>query len=83
MIRIPHQLQEEFPQEVRFIQRLMRTNYQFRRLATRYDEINGKIYRIETEEEPTSDEVLERLKKQRLKIKDEIASMLRKLELRM
>ncbi len=83
MIRIPHQLQEEFPQEVRFIQRLMRTNYQFKRLATRYDEINGKIYRIETEEEPTSDEVLERLKKQRLKIKDEIASMLRKLELRM
>jgi uncharacterized protein YdcH (DUF465 family) len=83
MIRIPHELQEEFPQEVRFIQRLMRTNYQFKRLANRYDEINGKIYRIESEEEPTSDEVLERLKKQRLKIKDEIASMLRKLELRM
>ncbi len=83
MMRIPHELREEFPQEVLFIERLIRANYQFRRLATRYDEVNRNIYRIETEEEPTTDEVLERLKKRRLKLKDEIAGMLGKLERRM
>ena len=40
-------------------------------------------HRIEPEEEPTTDEVLERLKKQRLKLKDEIAAILTKLEHRM
>jgi hypothetical protein len=41
------------------------------------------IYRIESEEEPTTDEVLERLKKRRLRLKDEIAAMLARLERRM
>lgn len=45
--------------------------------------MNRQIYRIETEEEPTTDEVLERLKKQRLKLKDDIATLLMKLERRM
>jgi len=82
MIHIPHELQEEFPQEARLIERLMQTNYEFRRLAACYDEINGNIHRIESEEEPTTDEVLERLKKQRLKLKDEIAAVVAKLERR-
>ena len=41
----------------------MRTNYEFRRLAACYDEVNRNIYRIESGEEPTTDEVLARLKK--------------------
>jgi uncharacterized protein YdcH (DUF465 family) len=82
-MHIPHELQEEFPQEVTFIERLKRTNHEFRRLAARYDEVNGNIYRIEADEEPTTDEVLEVLKKQRLKLKDEIAAVLAKLERRM
>jgi uncharacterized protein YdcH (DUF465 family) len=60
-----------------------RTNYEFRRLAERYDEVNRNIYRIESGEEPTSDEVLARLKKWRLKLKDEIAAILTKLEHRL
>jgi hypothetical protein len=44
---------------------------------------NRNIYRIESEEEPTSDEVLEKLKKRRLKLKDGIAAILAKLERRM
>jgi uncharacterized protein YdcH (DUF465 family) len=62
---IPHELQEEFPQEISLIERIIRTNYEFRRLAERYDEVNRNIYRIESEEEPTTDEVLARLKKWR------------------
>jgi len=82
-MRIPHELRDEFPQEISLIERMVRTNYEFRRLVARYDEVNRSIYRVESEEEPTTDEVLERLKKQRLKLKDEIAAILTKLEHRM
>src|SRR5262249_8770018 len=80
---IPHELRDEFPQEISLIERMIRTNYEFRRLAERYDEVNRNIYRIESGEEPTADEVLARLKKWRLKFKDEIAAILTKLEHRM
>ena len=82
-MHIPHELQDEFPGEVLFIERLIKSNYEFGQLATHYDEVNRQIYRIESEEEPTADEVLERLKKQRLKLKDDIAALLVKLERRM
>lgn len=82
-MRVPHDLPDEFPDEAVLITRLMKTNYLFRRLASRYDEINHQIYRIESEEEPTTDEVLERFKKQRLKLKDQIAHMLMRVERRM
>jgi uncharacterized protein YdcH (DUF465 family) len=53
-------------------------------LLTRlFDEVNRNIYRIESGEEPTTDEVLARLKKWRLKFKDEIAAILTRLEHRM
>src|SRR5215475_9712189 len=80
---IPHELRDEFPQEISLIERMIRTNYEFRRLAERYDEVNRNIYRIESGEEPTTDEVLARLKKWRLKFKDEIAAILTMLEHRM
>jgi uncharacterized protein len=82
-MQIPHELPEEFADESRLIAQLTKTNYLFRRLASRYDEINLQIYRIESEEEPTTDQVLERLKKQRLRLKDEIARMLTRIERRM
>ncbi|HEY6860643.1 MAG TPA: DUF465 domain-containing protein [Pseudolabrys sp.] len=82
-MHIPHELQDEFPDEALFIERLIKSNYEFGQLAAHYNEVNRQIYRIETEEEPTTDEVLERLKKQRLKLKDDIANRLMKLERRM
>jgi uncharacterized protein len=83
MMQIPHGLHEEFAAESTAVDRLIKTDYHFRRIAERYDEVNQAIYRIESEEEPTSDEVLEKLKKQRLKLKDEIAAILAKRERRM
>jgi uncharacterized protein YdcH (DUF465 family) len=83
MERIPHELSEEFPAEKHFIEQLSTTSYEFRRLATQYDEVNRHIHRIESEDEPTTDEVLESLKKERLKLKDDIAARLAKLERRM
>ena len=82
-MHIPHELQDEFPGEASFIERLIKSNHEFERLVAHYDEVNRQIYRIESEEEPTADEVLERLKKRRLKLKDDIAGLLTKLERRM
>ena len=55
-MHITHELQDEFPEEVTLITQLRKTNYLFRRLTRRYDEVNGQIYRIESEEELTTDE---------------------------
>jgi uncharacterized protein YdcH (DUF465 family) len=83
MEHIPHELPDEFPTEKHLIERLKKTNYEFGRLAAAYDEVNRHIWRIESEDEATSDEVLEKLKKRRLLLKDDIAAMLTKLERRM
>ncbi len=82
-MHIPHELQDEFPDEAALITRLIKSDYLFRRLTSRYDEVNRQIYRIESEDEPTADEVLEMLKKERLKLKDQIARMLTRIERRM
>ena len=55
-MHIPHELQDEFPEEVTLITQLRKTNYLFRRLMRRHDEINGQIYRVGSEEEGTTDE---------------------------
>ncbi len=62
-MRFPHDLQEEFPDLNGLIERLIKTNYEFGPLAAAYDEVNGHIWRVESEEEPTTDEALEKLKK--------------------
>ena len=74
-MHVPHELQDEFPDETRLINRLGRTNYLLRRIAGQYNETNRQIYLIESGEEPTTDEILEQLKKRRLKLKDQIAGI--------
>lgn len=83
MTRIPHELSEEFPQEAKFIARWTEAYPEFGRLATRYDEVNREIHRIESEERLAPDEPLEELKKLRLLLKDEITSFISKMERRM
>ncbi len=82
MTRIPHELPEEFASEAQLVEQLVTTDYRFGRLAASYEEINHNIHLIESEEEPTTDEVLEKLKKRRLMLKDKIAEFLRKQEKR-
>ena len=64
-MRIPHELRDEFPDLGLLIERLAKTDYEFGRLAAAYDEVNRHIWRIESEDESSSDEVLEKLKKRR------------------
>jgi uncharacterized protein YdcH (DUF465 family) len=82
-MHIPHELQEEFSEEAELIERLRKTSHEFGRLASRYEEVNRNVQRIESEDEPAADAVVEELKKQRLKLKDEIASFLARIERRM
>jgi uncharacterized protein YdcH (DUF465 family) len=82
-MHIPHELQEEFSAQAGLIERLRNTNHDFGRLASRYEDVNHSIHRIESEAEPADDAVVEEFKKQRLKLKDEIASFLARFERRM
>ena len=77
MSHVPHELHEEFPQDRERLHDLKISNPHFVRLADRYHDVNRAIQRAEAEVEPTSDEALEEMKKQRLHLKDEIASLLR------
>ena len=75
-MRIPHELALEFPEDAALIEELKRTDHDFAKLVERYDDMNERIFRIESDDEPTLDEVLEDLKKQRLVLKDRIAARL-------
>ena len=77
MTHVPHGLHDEFPQAAPAISRLRIGDAHFARLADSYEHLNREIHRIEAEVEPASDDTLEQLKKRRLKLKDEIAAMLR------
>ena len=82
-MHISHELQDEFSSQAGLIERLRNSNHDFGRLAARYEEVNRNIHRIEAEEEPAEDAVVEAFKKQRLQLKDEIASFLARVERRM
>ena len=76
MSNTPHDLTQEFPDQRERITELKTSNGHFARLAEEYNEVNRAIHRIETRVEPTSEDVEEELKRQRVRLKDEIAQML-------
>lgn len=72
----PHELREEFPDQVERLHTLKVSDVRAARMMDEYHDLNREIHRIETDIAPASDETLEDLKKNRLKLKDEIAAML-------
>jgi uncharacterized protein YdcH (DUF465 family) len=79
MSHVPHELHEEFPGDLKLLHALKTGNAHFAKLADRYHEINRDIHRAEAGVQAMADDALETLKKQRLSLKDEIASMLAKV----
>ena len=75
-MHVPHELQDEFPNSVSVIERLAKANEAFRLIAAAYDDVNRQIWQIESERKPASDETVEKLKKRRLLLKDDIAVFL-------
>jgi uncharacterized protein YdcH (DUF465 family) len=72
-----HDLHHEFPEHAEAIHRLKTSNHHFAKLFDAYHKVNKDIRRIEENEEPVTDAAMEVLKKERLKLKDELGAMLR------
>ena len=76
MSHVPHELAEEFPEHVDKMHEMKGANAHFAKLFDEYHELNRAIHRAETDVEPTDDFHMEDMRKQRLKLKDEIYGML-------
>ncbi len=76
MSHVAHELHEEFPEKAEAIHSLKTGNAHFARIAEEYHTLNRSIHRMETNVEPVDDVTIENLKKQRLSLKDEIATFL-------
>lgn len=73
-----HSLINELPEYREKIHTMKQSDAHFGRLFNEYDSITHDVQRIEAGAEAASDERLEELKKQRLHLKDELFSMLKK-----
>ncbi len=76
MSHTPHELAEEFPDKAGRIHELKTTDAAFRKLADEYHEVNRAIHRAETNVDPCSEEHEAKLRRDRLFLKDKIASRL-------
>lgn len=72
----PHELLEEFPENQEQISTLKQEDAHFAKLFEDYHEINRAVHRAESDVEPTSDDHMVAMRKQRLAIKDQIARYL-------
>lgn len=75
-----HDLHHEFPEFEQEIRTLKMDNAHFARLFKEYHEVDQEVHRIEVGVESTSDAYLEEKKLARLHLKDEMFSMLKKLQ---
>ncbi len=73
-----HPLINELPEHRETIHRLKMSDAHFRRLFDEYHEVDRAIVRIEEEIDPASDARTEELKMKRLRLKDDLYSMVRK-----
>jgi uncharacterized protein YdcH (DUF465 family) len=72
-----HSLLNEFPEYKQAIHDLKMGNHHFARLFDEYHIVDKEIHRIEEGIETPSDVYTEKLKKQRLHLKDELYGMIR------
>lgn len=76
MSNTPHELAAEFPEDHEILHKLKLHNAHFANLSVRYHTVNRDIHRIEAEVEAASDERAEDLKKERLRLLDEVAALI-------
>lgn len=76
MSHTPHELAEDFPEYADRMHDLKMSNPHFARLFDEYHEINRTIHRAETLVEPVEELAEAEMRKTRMRLKDEIYSML-------
>ena len=72
-----HPLVTEFPEHKDAIHHLKMSDAHFQVLMEKYEELDKHIFRIEDGSEPSEDAYVEKLKKERLALKDEILKILK------
>ncbi len=77
MSHTPHELNEEFPQQIEQITALRQSDAHFAKLSESYHSLNRAVHRAETDIEPTNDENMQKMRRERMILKDEIAAYLR------
>lgn len=77
MSNTPHTLHEEFPADLDKLRALKVSNAHFAKLLTEYDVVNDKVHRAETRLDLLTDAEEDGLRKERLRVKDAIARMMR------
>lgn len=77
MSHTPHELAEEFPKQGAQIAALKLSDAHFAKLSEAYHTLNRAIHRAETDVEPTSDDNMQNMRRERLRLKDQIAAYLR------
>ena len=71
-----HDLHHEFPEFLESIQTLKISSNRFSRMYDEYHNLTGEVERLEEEDLPVDDFAIENMKKQRVKLKDEMYQML-------
>ena len=74
---LPHDLDHEFPEFSGVMHQLRHRDPKLGNLFEQYDRVNGTIVDIEENDKPFQDVEFEQMKKERLRIKDEIYRALR------
>ena len=74
---LPHDLDHEFPEFSGLMHQLRERDPKLGSLFEQYDKVNGTIVDIEENDKPFEDFSFEELKKERLRVKDEIYRALR------
>lgn len=72
-----HDLDHEFPEYMKLIHELKDHKPELARLFGEYEELNQQIVDIEENDKPYEDFEFEKMKKQRLRLKDQIYIILR------
>ncbi|MFG1393904.1 YdcH family protein [Xanthobacter agilis] len=78
MSNTPHELAADFPEYAEKIQALKASDAHFAKLYDAYHEVNGKVHRAETDVEPTGDDEVEAMRRERMQLKDELFAILSK-----
>lgn len=76
MSNTPHTLRDEFPDQMDAIHALKVKDPEFASILEAYDAVNDQIHRAETRIDAVSEEAEVQLRKQRLALKDRIATAL-------
>ncbi|MDZ4262523.1 MAG: DUF465 domain-containing protein [Pseudomonadota bacterium] len=76
MFGVRHHFIDDFPQMSGAITHLKSSDPIFAQLLSRYDETDKKIYGLEVQSRPVADIYVGELKKERLKLKDKLYTIL-------